>query len=480
MDLRRLALLSTLAVLAPGCGDRSPPAPPASGPNIVLITLESLRTDHVGAYGGRSRSRPEIPVTPEIDAFAAGATLYSDAHAVSSWTLASHASLFTGLYPSGHQTDGPRDRLDDSYPTLAELLAERGYQTAGVVSGPYLRRTHNLQQGFQYWDESAASLTSGLAHDDVTNPAMEAGLRRFLEHERDPERPFLLFAYFWDPHYDFLPPPPYDQMFVGPDSEPVDARDFDTNPAIHAGIRPGQLEYILSQYAGELRWTDLHVGRFFRLLEELGLWDDTVVILTGDHGEEFFDHGEKGHKNNLYAETTRVPLIVKYPGQREGRRDDRLVSLVDVLPTLLELTGTRADIPIHGRSLLADPDDGERAILYELRALHYRRGPEGEVEAEGRRWYGVREGDWKLVWSGPDDAPPPDAAGAELFDVARDPGELSDLAAAEPRRREALRERFDTELERVRRDAGRYRRGGVAQLAPEEIEQLRELGYLAP
>ncbi len=465
----RAGALLACAALAAACGQAAPPG----APHVVLLTLESLRTDHVGAYGGRSPSRPDVPVTPEIDAFAAGGTVYLDAHTVTSWTLASHASLFTGLYPTGHQTDGPRDRLDDSYPTLAEALAHRGYQTAGFVSGPYLRRTHNLHQGFEHWDDSIASITSVLAHDDVTSPRMEAALRRFLEEERDAERPLFLFAYFWDPHFDFLPPPPYDEMFVGEGSERVDVRGFDRNPALHADMPPGQLSYLLAQYAGELRWTDLHVGRVFEMLRDHGLWDDALVVVTADHGEEFFDHGAKGHKNNLYAETTRVPLVVKYPGQREGRRDPAVVSLVDLAPTILALAGVEVDFPLHGTSLLDAPS--ERAIFYELLELHYFEGPDGRRSTRSRRWKAVREGDFRLVWSEEGEGA---RRATELFDVRNDPRETADLGADAGGRRAALERSFEAGMERARRDAKAYDRGGPAELNPAEVEELRALGYL--
>jgi arylsulfatase A-like enzyme len=481
--LARVAPALALALLA-GC-DRA--APPAGAPNVVLITLESLRVDHVGAYGGHSRSRPQIPVTPAIDAFAAQATVYEDAHAVTSWTLASHASLFTGLYPSGHQTDGPRDRLHDSYPTLAEALTTRGYQTAGVVSGPYLRRTHNLQQGFGSWDESSASITNAVAHDDVTNPGMEAALRRFVEVERASDRPFFLFAYFWDPHYDYLPPSPYDEMFVGPGCERFPLAGFDHNQAIHAGMSPGRLAFLLSQYAGELRWTDEHLGRFFALLRERGLWDETLVVVTSDHGEEFFEHGAKGHKNNVYAETVHVPLIVKYPGQREGRRDTRLVSLVDVLPTVLDVVGAEAGFPVQGRSLRTADADLERPIFFELRSLWYFDAPGRGRFAREERWTGVRRGDFKLVLRHPAADAEAQTSGeegaaaapvAELFHVASDPREASDVAGRQPERVRSLERSLADGLEQGRRAALRYERGGPARLTQEEAEQLRALGYL--
>jgi len=462
-------LLAALLALVVAC---SRAATPPRGPDVVLVTIESLRTDSVGAYGGASPGRPEVPITPHLDAFASGATLYEDAHSVTSWTLAAHASLFTGLYPSGHQTTGPLDRLDDSYPTLAKTLAARGYQTIGVVSGPYLRRTHNLSQGFEIYDQDASSITSRLAHHDVTNPAMLAALERVLA-ARDPARPLFLFAYFWDPHFDYLPPPPWDTAFVPPDAEPFDAHDLDANPEIHAGMDPRRLAWLRAQYAGEIRWTDEHLGRLFALLRQRGLWDDALVIVTADHGEAFFEHGEKAHKNDLFAEEVRIPLLVKYPGQREGRRDARLASLVDVLPTVLEAVGVAPEFPVHGRSLRAADPDPERAVLFELETSQFAAAPGGPVRAETSLWRAIRRGAWKLVeWSGG-----PRGSGRRLFDVAQDPGEQSDRSAAEPARRDELARALDVAVRAAAADAGRYHRGGEAQLAPEEIERLRALGY---
>jgi arylsulfatase A-like enzyme len=439
----------------------------------VLVTLESLRTDRVGAYGGRSPGRPELALTPHLDAFAAQATVYEDAHAVTSWTLASHASLFTGLFPSGHQATGPLDRLDDSYPTLAEALAARGYRTAAVVSGPYLRRTHNLSQGFEVYDESASSLTNRLAHDDVTNPALLAAVDRVLEAESGRPGPLFLFAYFWDPHFDYLPPAPWDGAFAPPDADRFDLRDYDTNEQVRADMDPRRLAWVHAQYAGEIRATDEALGALFERLRAQGRWDESLVIVTADHGEEFFEHGEKGHKNNLHAESVHVPLIVKYPGQREARRDARLASLVDVLPTVLEAAGGPASFPVHGRSLRAADPDPARAILYELEATRFRRLPSGEVAKQASSWRALRRGPLKLVESsGPGGTP-----GRQLFRVDADPGERVDLAAREPERAAELSAALESELAHAREDAALYHRGGEARLSGDDLDRLRELGY---
>ena len=432
-------------------------------PNVVLVTIESLRTDHVGCYGGAR------PTTPALDALAQEGMVYERAHSVTSWTLASHASLFTGLYPSVHRADRPLSRLDDHHETLAELLAGAGYQCGGVVSGPYLRRPHGLHQGFSFWDERPSSLDMSESHKDVTSPAMLEGLERFLARI-DGDRPFFLFAYFWDPHFDYLPPAPYDRSFVEPTDEPIDLHDYEAEEPVHLGIRPEQLAYVRSQYDGEIRWTDEHLGRLCARLRERGAWDDTLVIVTADHGEGFFEHGSKGHKHDVYEESVHVPLVVKYPGAGPRGRDDRLVSLVDVLPTVLEVTGTRDPVARAGRSLLASPDPG-RAVFLELLELWYIHQP-GQAEAvEERSWFSVLSGQHKLVFV-------PREERRELYDLASDPRETRDLAASEPERANALM----GELERWRvgelKRAGEYSSGVRAELGADELARLRSLGYV--
>jgi len=442
-------------------------------PNVVLVTIESLRTDHVGAYGGRSRTRPDEPLTPALDALASEASVYENAHATSSWTLTSHASLFTSLYPTGHQTTRPLDRLADSYVTLAEVLAANGYQTHGVVTGPYLRGPYNLHQGFDVWDQRAASAKLAKSHGDRTNPYVEQSVARFVRAGRDPSRPFFLFLYLWDPHYDYLPSPPYDRRFVTPACEPFDLSHWETRDDVDR-LSPARLMYVWSQYEGEIRATDDLLGRLFVLLREAGLWDDTLVIVTADHGEEFFEHGKRGHKNNLYAESVDVPLIVKYPGAGPARRDTRVASLVDVLPTVLEVAGLAAEGHRDGRSLLAaaTPD---RAVLLELVSLSY----QGHMFPAGVYWGGIRTADRKLVWR---EQRPDGGTGTvdliQLFDVAADPGEQRNLAAARQDEAKAMMARFDTTASATRVEAARHDERGLAAIGESDRARLRALGYL--
>ena len=448
----------TLALLATACGDARPP-------HVVLVTIESLRTDHVSAHAGPR------PTTPGLDRLASEGVVYTDAHSVTSWTLSSHASLFTGLYPSAHQTVSPLGRLDDSYTTLAEVLRDAGYQCAGVVSGPFLRRAHNLHQGFEFYDDSPAAETHPEAHHQVTSPRMTEGLRRFLEEERDPARPLFLFAYFWDPHYDYIPPAPHDAAFVEPGMQPVDLRMYEGRDVVNPRTPPAQLAWVEAQYDGEILWTDGHVGALFDALRAADLWDRALVIVTSDHGEEFFDHGQKGHKNNLYAETVHVPLVVKYPGGHERGRDDRLASLVDVLPTVLEVTGARTDAPLQGRSLLGPPPL-ERTIFHELHSTWYVVRPQQAPEKIEQRWAAVRRGDFKLIAV-------PDEGRVELYDVSADPRERVDLSASRAERVATLTRVLAGYRSSARELAAAHPADAPeADLDPEMVERLRALGYL--
>lgn len=439
--------------------------------NIILITLESLRPDHLASFSGKRVT------SPNLDALAKEAMVYDDCHSVTSWTLSAHASLFTGLYPSAHQTTRPTSKLGSSYTTIAEILSGRGYQSAGIVSGPYLQSQHNLNQGFEYYDDSPSEQTNRLAHGDITNPKMESLLRAFITKGRDKNRPFFLFAYFWDPHYDYIPPAPYNKMFVSPDCEPIDVTRYESSKRVHANITSGQLEYVTSQYDGEIYWTDEHLGRFFDLLKAEGLWDNTVIIVTADHGEEFFEHGKKGHKNNLYVESVQVPLIIKYAKGGPQGADSRLVSLVDIFPTILDLTHTPADpFPHQGRSLLEVSPSPERAIFYELLSLWYYRSTAGpgqtpKLHTKKEQWFAIRQGDDKLIQAtGPDQT--------ELYNVRKDPKEQEDVSAQNPARTQELANRLEQWKEQMRAVAATYRAGGKAKLDKKQLERLRSLGYL--
>lgn len=457
----RVRLAGIISLLLPACGE----ATSTQAPNVVLITVESLRPDHMASFGG-----PRC-TSPRLDALADEAVFYPDAHAVTSWTLSSHASLFTGLYPTAHQTTGPLSKLGESYTTIAESLTDRGYTCAGFVSGPYLRKHHELDQGFSIFDDSAAEATSAAGHSDVTNGRMHELTSRFIESRRGSKEPFFLFGYYWDPHYDYIPPAPYDAEFVDAECEPIDVAGYETAGLVTADITPAQLRFVEAQYDGEIKCTDETLGQLFDLLRREGLWDNTLVIITSDHGEEFFDHGEKGHKHNLYAESVHVPLIIKYPGARRSGVDPRLVSLVDIYPTILEITDIGGSEHLHGESLCKPDPDPARSIYFELLSRWYFPKPGGGTDARDENFIAIRRGDHKLIKSSSKER-------VELFDVRADPSEQTDLFS----QRTARAQRLFKDLSSWRADmqaiADFHAQGGDAEITGDALERLRALGYV--
>lgn len=479
--LFRAACTTLIAAVLAGCERRPEQEKQPSGPrpNIILITVESIRADHVGCYGY------ERATTPAFDALSAQAVTFDNAYSVTSWTLTSHASMFTGLYPTAHKVVGPKDRLHDSYKTMAEVLHGVGYQTAGIISGPFLRGKHNLHQGFEIYDESAAHTSHTASHGDVTNERMEALITSFLTRQRDGSRPFFLFLYFWDPHYDYIPPAPYGDMFVPPHAETIDVRGYETKKIVTKDISQSQLDYVVAQYDGEIRCTDELLGRLWQRLRELGLWDNTAIVLTADHGEEFFEHGKKGHKNSLHVESLHVPLIIK-PARPVvsdappptsapavvARRDAGVANSVDLYPTILALAGIQADQPHHGRDLLGASPDQPRPSFYELvTSWYFKNRSTGKSRKESEQWMAVRLGDYKLItvrnknhWT--------------LYNVIQDPRELHALGSDHQGKMTELRLMLGRHERRMQALAARFGVGGEAKLTPEELQRLWSLGYI--
>ena len=430
-----------------------------SRPNILLISIDSLRADHLGAYGY------DRPTSPNIDRLAAEGVLFSQATSTTSWTLPAHVSLLTGLYPQAHQVLRARERLADTVPTLAELMSQMGYTTAAFVSAPFLNSSYGMDRGFDVYDDYTIDYQDHAeSHTGSTSGRIHAAIENWLR--RRAETPFLLFAHYWDVHYDYTPPPPYDRKF-DPDYEgTLTSRGFESNPRISAQMDPRDLTHLEALYDGEIAYTDLFIGKLLALLEELELTDETLIVLTSDHGDEFFEHGGKGHFRTLFEEVLRVPLVVRFPdGRYASRRVDEVVSLVDVVPTLLDYIGSGAVPPMQGRSLmpLISGDTNSAPSTY------------ASLKA-GRA--ALRTNDTKLIYSF-------NKGIAQFYDLVEDPAEQNDLAREEggldsPAAKEAIaalvswlnsQRRYLRSLPRAPSEANRA--------IDQNLEQeLRALGYL--
>jgi arylsulfatase A-like enzyme len=430
-------------------------------PNVVLVSIDSLRADHLGCYGyGRATS-------PTLDRLADEGVLFENATSSTSWTLPAHASMFTGLPNSAHGLDAPARVLSPERATLAEALQARGYRTAGFWSGPFLHPRFGLGQGFDHYVNCAGFAfdsdprrANDLAHEDVTSPRLVEEVTRFLDDVGD--QPFFLFVHMWDVHYDYIPPPPYDTLFDPDYDGPVDGRGVAN--ALE-DLAPRDLEHLIALYDGEIAWTDRHLGLMLERLDELGLAGDTVVLVTADHGEEFFEHGLFGHRKTLFEESIAVPLVVRAPGiGRRGLRVAEPVGIVDLAPTILELAGVPPLADVLGRSLVP------------LLNGHTPDAPGVEVVSELSRreslLLSVRIDDRKVILDRTTGEP------IGYWNLAEDPGELKNLLETgvldEP-----LARRVQATNARLQALAERHALRAIEGPLPTELEErLRDLGYI--
>lgn len=438
-----------------------------SKPNVLLISVDSLRADHLGAYGY------ERDTSPTIDRLAREGALFTNAVSSTSWTLPAHMALLTGLPDTVHGVTNHTTRLDPKVETLAQAFQEAGYYTVGFFSGPFLHPAFGFGRGFkEYVDctgyhvtESAfgSSALHQASHADVTNPTV---LKRVIERlERVGERRFFFFVHLWDVHYDYIPPPPYDRMFDPGYRGNFSARDFSRNWAFRPGMNEADYEHVVALYDGEIRSTDDTISAILEAVARYGLLEETLVVITADHGDEFLEHGGKGHRHTLYEELVHVPLVFRYPKKIAARRVESVVSLIDVAPTILDFAGLEPlerAVGVSLRSLMENSAsfDDRRPALAELNSA---------IPAKGL--LALRLGEEKVIIRLANGS-------ASYYDLASDPGEKrprdgSGWPAAKPL----------IELARKLQDEYRQRAIAPQELPPSRLqkktrEQLRSLGYI--
>lgn len=445
----------------------------ASGkPNIVLIVCDALRADRLGCYGYRKAR------TPVIDQLAEEGIRFQSNYAQSSWTKPAVATLLTGMYPSGHKTYLKPDVLPDQVVTLPEILRETGYFTAGFPNNINVTSGFNFDQGFDeftylapdyffYADEFSSKLT----YYSILRKIREGYLVKskhprhyyqqaavvtrhatsFLDR-RDTSRPFFLFLHYMEPH---------DPFFHHPFNGVGYARVTMPNPD------PSMADLMRQAYDEEINYMDGWIGRLFESLKQKKLWDNTIIVLTADHGEEFYDHGGWWHGLTLYQELIHVPLIIKINRNRAdelvpGVRLDN-ARQIDIAPTLLGLTRTPAPDSMQlGRNLFAYGENNERDIKVF-----------SEEDHEGNVIRSYIDGPWKLIRA--NQGNPRGLAPTELYQLDIDPGELDDLS---PEETEVLH-RMQESLAVAESEA---RTGEVVrqekEISDDELQKMRELGYI--
>jgi arylsulfatase A-like enzyme len=426
-------------------------------PTLILISIDCLRADHVSTYGYHRKT------TPHIDKVAEDGIVFETAISTSSWTLPTHMSMLTGLMPSVHAAT-KWEKLDTSVPYLPEVLAEGGYRAYGVASWVYVSQIYGFERGFdiyKVYDNPVAR--------DVVDEAIAL-------IERAKGQNLFLFMHILDPHWPYLPPEDFYERF-GPRP-----RDISTLHDRVGRAEPPEsdleIEEIIQLYDSEIAYTDQELGRFFAELVARGLYDRSMIIITADHGEAFYEHGHWQHSRTLYEELVHIPLIVKWPGQSPKGRINTQLSQMDIFPTLIGAAGLSAP---H----------------MEAQSLEQYIGVGGEVEDKGESmipseitWRSPEETRMKLSFRGRgrkyvatllgpagNDLGVSHLLEEEFYDLLNDPDEAHNLFVTSSPETRDYRQRVRAFLETAK-EIRRTRRGEQIELDEELLERLKALGYV--
>jgi arylsulfatase A-like enzyme len=435
-----LAALAAALTLGTGCAE-----PPPERPNVVVITIDSLRADHLDHLGY------DRPTAMGLDPLRDRSTLFARALAPTSSTAPSTASLLTGLFPLRHGVVTPDGAIADDVATLAEVLRESGWSTAALSHHPVLTRERGFARGFERFEGAIGPATE---YADANQ--MIAWMREWLAEAR---RPFFLYLHVMNVHGPYRVPTLRRQDLLGH----LPGTQFTYGDALMRGIMEdgaiGLRSLVKSRYRGSLvdqydtavRYATGRVAKVLDLLRADGGFDESIVVLTADHGEELFDHGGFGHGHTLYREVLHVPLYVKLPGQQTGRTIDSAVSLMDVLPTILEVLSVPAP-EVDGRSLV--PLMRGESDAAGARAFHHLTAWEEASVARS-----VVDGRYKLIDV---ERSYETTDGRQLlFDLVVDPGETRDISGTGSE----IVERLYGELEAAFGNGG-IRQRGVGNAAP--------------
>jgi arylsulfatase A-like enzyme len=416
-------------------------------PSVILIIIDTVRADHLGCYGY------ERETSPNLDAFAEECILFEKALSPAPWTTPAIASMFTGQFPRVLGYDDEAVVVDEKALCLAEVFKRNGYATAGAIAHIFVSAELGFGQGFDSLDEENAQ-----GHGHISSPSLTDKGIAFVDAHKD-ER-FFLFLHYFDPHCDYILHEPYD-FYPDYDGRLHSGQPIEDLRKAAQAMTAEDRRYLNALYDSEIRFMDEHIGRFFRHLKDIGIYEDLVIVVASDHGEAFLERDDQwiGHTKNVYQELVHVPFMIMLPGDNKARRVAEWVSLVDFMPTVVAAAGL--EVPggyrHDARDLLASGSGEGREVVF----------------SETGRWGDQQtliRGNWKML----NDRY---LRRFLLFDLDSDPGELHDLSGE---RDDVLRQmrakllELDYDL-----DMGRSRfRITTPKLSPEDIEKLKSLGYI--
>lgn len=425
----------------------------ASKPNIILYLIDALRADSLQPYGYKK------PVSPNIQGFSRESLVFENAYAQSAWTRASIASIFTGLYPSSHLVEGRYDRLSASLPTISTELKRHSYGTYGFITNGNVSRDFGFGKGFDVYQHLKER--SGSKEIHVQSDELIATVDDFLE--TTPAQPFFLYVHATDPHEPYTPEPfPVEDL---PQCAFDDPATYRASYVIYGKSKYGedQLECVRALYDSEILKTDFYFGQFLNHLKERNLYDNSVILLTADHGEAFGGHGSLHHGQSLYEAEIRIPLLIRFPGEKAtSKRISTRVRHIDILPTVLDYVSNDPIRNSDGTSLLP------------LLENHHEPSPPvfSELDLDIHKSKALILDDFKLleIWRGPHHY-------FQLFYLPADPGEQNDLLPENPVRAGYMKALLG-EWSRSQQAKQQSDRKEQATPDPETEEALRALGYL--
>lgn len=424
-------------------------------PNVLFITIDTLRSDHCSSYGYH------LKTTPNLDALAQEGVRIESAYAAMPTTGPSHSTMFTSLYPFSHGVIMNGHRLEDKFQTLAEILKDEGYETGAVVSSFAVSQKFGLSQGFESYDDHFDLATSSIrrkqwagsklkgAFDRRANKTTEHALKWLMEKKND--RPFFLWIHYFDPHGPYVPPEPYLSAF-----KPKDPN-------------ADSLTRTIGAYDGEINFADHEIGSVLQYIDDHDLAENTLIVVVGDHGEGLMQHGRLEHGIVIYEEAVRVPLIFRWRNHLPaGKVLPGPFQLVDLTPTLLGLARLRANTTgfegVNQTSLLlgqtmADPD---RAVYLQRR--YYNDGTvDGNFVVYGEK-LGIVQMPWKYIEA--------DKEGTrELYNLQSDPHELTNIVDQNPNKAKEL-------ATLLRNWRAKYKTNPAQSIPEEDKENLKTLGYV--
>jgi arylsulfatase A-like enzyme len=435
------------------------------GTNVILILIDALRAENVGCYGY------ERPVSPVLDAFSKEAVKFECCYTHASWTKPSCSSMLTSLYPCMHGTNVHGAVLPEEVTTISEIFKQQGYVTYCYMANPNLKAIFGFNQGFDFFDDlmirdrmyyaAVRNLPvfnhlllslSGRTFIWIDNDnAKVANGRIFPWLEQNKDATFFMYLHYMDPHNPYAPPPPYDTLFEHEEGNVAST--------------------CIALYDGEIRFVDEHIGHLFEKLKALGLYDNTLIVLTSDHGEEFGEHGTWFHGKSIYQQALRVPLIIRFPDETLNRRVvSTPVRNVDIMPTILHAVKVPYEGALEGVSLLPLLLDGRQRPA--KRDVYVDENLDTRFIFKGL----VKDARWKYILTEKSEERDTDKYGyEELYDLENDPGETTNLIEAYP---DTLTKLRDLVSEHRQYCKTRAIVAPERALDQETIEQLKALGYL--